>query len=186
MSMRLDEYDDKLTRLNDALERKRDSDSDSDLIVSPEVKLGVEKVRRWEERAATRLAESRGRSEEAMRQAETLRRSAASLPEDDDSDAESGTLAGRLRDRRESLRETIARVSALDERVGEDLVSLRATILRVMRTIVEEDRDAYIGGVFGGASREGRRRVPRGERHRGEASGARKDGTHRRVRERRR
>ena len=88
MSMRLDEYDDKLTRLNDALERKRDSDSHSDLIVSPEVKLGVEKVRRWEERAATRLAESRGRSEEAMRQAETLRRSAASLPEDDDSDAE--------------------------------------------------------------------------------------------------
>ena len=60
MSMRLDEYDDKLTRLNDALERKRDSDSDSDLIVSPEVKLGVEKVRRWEERAATRLTRNPG------------------------------------------------------------------------------------------------------------------------------
>ena len=184
MSMRLDEYDDKLTRLNDALERKRDSDSHSDLIVSPEVKLGVEKVRRWEERAATRLAESRGRSEEAMRQAE--RPPKRRVPSGGRRFGRRiGDARGRLRDRRESLRETIARVSALDERVGEDLVSLRATILRVMRTIVEEDRDAT-SAAFGGASREGRRRVPRGERHRGEASGARKDGTHRRVRERRR
>ena len=94
---------------------------------------------------ATRLAESRSRSEEAMREAETLRRSAASLrdaADENGSDADLATLAGRLRDRRDALRETLARVSALDARAGEDLVSLRASILRVMRTIAEEDRDA--------------------------------------------
>ena len=111
MSMRLDEYDDKLTRQRRPRAETRFRLA-PDLIVSPEVKLGVEKVRRWEERAATRLAESR---DDPRRRCARRRRSAEaplSLPEDDDRTPTGDARGAASRSPRVTPRDDSARLGA--------------------------------------------------------------------------
>jgi hypothetical protein len=128
--------------------------------VASEVKLGVEAVRQWEEVVARNLTVLQRRTEDALDAMQALqavtaelerhaqkRASAADTTNDISASATSspsplGALVGVLGARQRTLRASLVKQAELNAHASRQLVSLRASILRVMSTIIDIDDEA--------------------------------------------